>query len=325
MRSLLLPRRASMIALSLGSRSSSFISSFCRKIWVWLLTEMVNGSLFCSSALAWLCGRSSGTPTVKSGADTMNTINNTNMTSTNGVTLISLMTGRRRRLFLPPAAAMLMLPAAISCPYPPPSAPLVDLPRQDRGEFIGKAFEPLGLPVHLTGEFIVKNRRRDGGNEANCGGKQSFCNAGRDHRERRVLRRRDRLKAGHDTGHGAEQADKRTGRTDRRQHQQLPFHVLDLAGDGDLHDLLDAHLQSGERADVAFEAALPFAHRRNKQCAGRLSRLGGQRLIEVLKRLARPERFLEMVAGTAQPREQQRLVDRDLPHPDRAKQQPRHH
>src|SRR5215471_1786233 len=148
MRSLLLPERASIIALSLGKRSSILISSFCRKIWLWLLTEIVNGSLFCSSALAWLCGRSIGTPTVRSGADTMNTISNTNITSTNGVTLISLMTGRRRRLLRP--------------------------------------------PIHLTGELIIENGRRDGGNEADCRGKQSFRDARRDHGERGILRRRDR-------------------------------------------------------------------------------------------------------------------------------------
>src|SRR5689334_7017692 len=181
--------------------------------------ETVNGSLFCSSALAWLCGRSIGTPTVRSGAETMKTISNTSMTSTNGVTLISLMTGRRRRWLRPPAAAIFMLPAAISCPHPLPRSPtLVDLPRQDRRELVGKALEPLRLPVHLTTEFIIKNSRRDGGNETNCGGEQSLGDARRDHRQRGVLRRGDRLKARHNAGNRAEQADKRSGRTDRRQH-----------------------------------------------------------------------------------------------------------
>ena len=40
-------------------------------------------------ALAWVSGRSIGTPTVSSGAATMKMISSTSMTSTNGVTLIS--------------------------------------------------------------------------------------------------------------------------------------------------------------------------------------------------------------------------------------------
>ena len=38
---------------------------------------------------AWVCGRSTGTPTVKSGAATIKTTSSTSMTSTSGVTLIS--------------------------------------------------------------------------------------------------------------------------------------------------------------------------------------------------------------------------------------------
>ena len=60
------------------------------------LTEMVSGSLSCSRLLAWVCGRSIGTPTVSSGADTMKMISSTSITSTMGVTLISLITVRRR-------------------------------------------------------------------------------------------------------------------------------------------------------------------------------------------------------------------------------------
>src|ERR1700722_9033492 len=112
----------------------------------------VSGSVFWLSDLAWLCGRLIGTPTVSSGADTMKTISNTSMTSTNGVTLISLMTARRRRPCLPLDAdaitfpAIVPSPAAPSPPRPPPEVPspaLVDLPRQDRGEFVGEPLQPL--------------------------------------------------------------------------------------------------------------------------------------------------------------------------------------
>ena len=67
-----------------------------------MLTEIASGSLSAWSRLdAWVCGRSIGTPTVSSGADTMKMISNTSMTSTIGVTLISLITGLRRCRRLP--------------------------------------------------------------------------------------------------------------------------------------------------------------------------------------------------------------------------------
>src|SRR5580704_12295155 len=191
-----------MIALSFGTKSSSLISSSWRKTWPSTLTEMVSGWLFCSSALAWLCGRSIGTPTVSSGADTMNTINSTSMTSTNGVTLISLMTARRRPRRLPVEATFSALIAILA-----PSPALVDLPRQDRRKLVGETLQPPRLPVHLSHEFIIENRRRDGGNEANRGREQRFGDARSDHRERGVLRRRDRLEARHNAGHRAKQAD----------------------------------------------------------------------------------------------------------------------
>ena len=50
---------------------------------------MVIGSLSWFSELAWVFGRSTGTPTVISGAATMKMISSTSMTSTSGVTLIS--------------------------------------------------------------------------------------------------------------------------------------------------------------------------------------------------------------------------------------------
>src|ERR1700722_2607186 len=112
----------------------------------------VRGSVFWLSDLAWLCGRLIGTPTVSSGADTMKTISSTSMTSTNGVTLISLMTARRRRPCLPLDADAITLPAIVPSPavpspaIPPPEVPspaLVDLPRQDRGEFVGEPLQPL--------------------------------------------------------------------------------------------------------------------------------------------------------------------------------------
>src|ERR1700724_2354783 len=200
----------------------------CRKIWPWSSMAMVSGSVFWLSDLAWLCGRLIGTPTVSSGADTKKTMSSTSMTSTNGVTLISLMTARPRRPCLPLDADAITLPAIVPSPAIPspevpspaiPSPALVDLPRQDRGEFVGEPLQALGLLVHLGGELIIENSRRNGGNEANCGCKQRFRDARRHHRQRGILRRRDRLEAGHDAGHGAEQPDEGASRTDRCQYQ----------------------------------------------------------------------------------------------------------
>src|SRR3982074_1778552 len=45
---------------------------------------------------------------------------------------------------------------------------------------------------------------------------------------------------------GGEQAGKGAGRADRGQHQGPAFQPLDFAGDGEVHDLLDPHLQPGK-------------------------------------------------------------------------------
>ncbi len=81
----------------------------------------------------------------------MKMISNTSMTSTIGVTLISAITGRAA---MPPLAEHAGMRAAPLIPMqegPQPTtrvispAPLVDLPRQDRGEFVGEALQALGL------------------------------------------------------------------------------------------------------------------------------------------------------------------------------------
>src|SRR6516164_8868768 len=212
------PPWASEMALSLATRSSTPISVFCRKILPSPLTEIVSGSLFWSRLLAWLWGRSSGTPTVRSGAETMKMMSRTSMTSTIGVTLISLMMPRRRWRRRPDSIAP---PGIIPMRDSPSeiSAALVDLPRQDCREFVREAFEALSLLVHLGRELVVENRRRYGSHEADCSCEQGLGNAGRHHGERGVLRGRNRLKARHDAPDGAEEADEGAGRADRRQNQ----------------------------------------------------------------------------------------------------------
>src|SRR5437870_4032698 len=168
---------------------------------------MASGSLSWSRLLAWVCGRSMGTPTVNSGADTMKMINKTSITSTMGVTLISAMTGRRRWRRLPATAAAPVF-SAMSIPSPVPSChPFVELPRQDGGELVGEPLQALGLLVHVGYEFVIENRRRYGSDKADCGRKQRFGDPWRHHLERgRALLARDRPKARHDAPDGAKQA-----------------------------------------------------------------------------------------------------------------------
>src|SRR6185295_8836773 len=213
-----LPPRAWVMACNLGTSSSILISVFCRNTPPLVSTDTVSGSLSWSSDFACVCGRSIGTPTVKSGADTMKMISSTSITSTIGVTLISDITGLRRWRRLPTAIPALAPPAPIV-----PSGRFVDLPRQDRGKLVGKPLKPLRLLVHLGDELVIENRRRDGGNKADRGREQGLGDAGRHNRQGCVLRGRNRLEAGHDAPDGAEQADEGTSRADRREHQQTPL------------------------------------------------------------------------------------------------------
>src|SRR4051812_48497629 len=312
-----MPPRASVTAFSLGTSSSTGISEFCRKTCPLSLTEMASGSFSWSSPLACVCGKSMGTPTVNSGADTMKMISSTSITSTIGVTLISLITARRPRRPRPPPPALIAI--ALSLPA------LVDLPRQDRRELAGKALQALALPVHFGDELVVENGRRDGGNQADCGRKQRLRDARRHHRQRGVFRRRDRLKAGHDAPDGPEQADEGAGRPHSGENQQVAFEPLHLARNGDVHHLLDAGLQAGKGTRLRLEAALPFPHRADKKRGHGMAWARRKRIVEFLQRLARPERLLELIHGPLGAAVEQKLFDRDGPYPDRADQQPDHH
>src|SRR5947209_847355 len=173
-----LPPRAWVIACSFATSSSILISEFCRYTSPLVLTVTVSGSLSWSSDFAWVCGRSIGTPTVSSGADTMKMMSSTSITSTIGVTLISAITGLRRWRRLPTAMVAVVPPA----PTRSPSGRFVDLPRQDGGKFVGKPLEPLRLLVHLGDELVIENRRRDGGNKADRSREQGLGDAGRHNR-----------------------------------------------------------------------------------------------------------------------------------------------
>jgi hypothetical protein len=85
-----LSARFCVIAASRGTRLSSSISVSCRKMRPVASMVMTRGSSGSCSTSARVCGRSTGMPAVSSGAVTMKTMSRTSITSTIGVTLISL-------------------------------------------------------------------------------------------------------------------------------------------------------------------------------------------------------------------------------------------
>src|SRR6266849_3063218 len=307
------PPRASVTALSLDTRSSSGISLFCKNTWPWRLTDNVKGSPFWSRLLARVCGRSIGTPTVSKGADTMKMISNTSITSTIGVTLISLITALRRCRRRPtaPVAAVPPIPIFASLS----SRALVDLPRQDGGELVCETLQALRLFVHFGTEFVIENRRRYGGHKPDRRGEKGFRNTRRNDRKRRIFRRRNRLKTRHDAPHGAKQADKRPGGPDRGEHEEPAFQTFDFPHDGDVHHLLDAHLQARERTRRPLEAAFPLPHGGHEQRRHGVIRPRRHHAIEFFQRLTRPEGLLESVHCLAGARIKDDLVDRNRPYP----------
>src|SRR5512144_2399897 len=93
-----------------------------------------------------------------------------------------------------------------------PSPALVDLPRQDCGEFVGEPLQPLRLLVNLGRELVIENGRRYGGDKADCGRKKCLGDTWCNDSQGRVLGGGDRLEAGHNAPDRPEQPYKRTSR-----------------------------------------------------------------------------------------------------------------
>src|SRR5919199_1834731 len=142
------------MALSFGTTSSGLISVVCRKTRPLASSCTVRGLASPSSDWALVRGRSSGTPAVRSGAEIMKTISSTSITSTKGVTLISLI-GLWRRARRGPRGA----PRVAGGPL---SGSLVDLAGQDRRELVREALEAERLARHLARELVVGDGCRDG-------------------------------------------------------------------------------------------------------------------------------------------------------------------
>ena len=136
-------------------------------------------------------------------------------------------------------------------------------------------------------ELIVENDRRYGGQKTERGREQRFRDAGRDNREIGVFGDCDGLEAGHDAPHRAEQADERRGRADGGKKQQPAVEPLHLAADGDVHHLLDAHLNAAQRADIALDRPLPFTHRGDEERAHGDGPPAREICVQLVQRLAR--------------------------------------
>src|SRR6516225_6402997 len=83
-----------------------------------------------------------------------------------------------------------------------PLSPFVDLPRQNRDEFVGEPLQALGLLIHVGHELVIENGRRYGGDEADCSREQGLGDARGHHRQRGGLLAGDGPKARHDAPNG---------------------------------------------------------------------------------------------------------------------------
>src|SRR5690606_32115704 len=103
-----------------------------------------SGFSSCGSARAPVLGRSTGTPTTRSGAVTMKMMSSTSITSTKGVMLISAMGWR-----LAPLARGGWIVAAIS------GLPVIQAAGEDGRELVHEGLQPVGVAVHVGGELVV--------------------------------------------------------------------------------------------------------------------------------------------------------------------------
>src|SRR5574341_2240887 len=186
---------------------------------------------FCSSAstaLARASGRFTSTPCWMSGAVTMKMMSSTSITSTSGVTLISLSVWRPEPL-VPIATAL------------PPVRPEEVAP-DDVEEVVREVGHLAVEDPDLRGEVVVRDHRRDGREEPDRRGDERLADGARHRGEVRVPHPVDVMEGVHDppdrpeepherrrAGGSAEERDLRLERRDlgRRRALERALHVLD--------------------------------------------------------------------------------------------------
>src|SRR3569832_2303662 len=127
------------------------------------------------------CGRSTFTPCVSSGAVIMKMMSSTSITSMYGTTLISAM----RRV------------SALRSSH----TSRARLPLQHRGKFLQEVVIAIDDAVELGRVAVVRDHCGDGGEEAHRGGDEGLGDAGRHHRQARLIDVRERAERIHDAPH----------------------------------------------------------------------------------------------------------------------------
>src|SRR5210317_533477 len=226
MRSLL---RSAAMARSLAINSSRGVAVFWIDNDPSAASVTVSGSSWSvGRALAAVLGNSTGTPTVNIGAATMKMINNTNITSTNGVTLISAM-GCDRRL-RPRPLSDLTTPAPISA---------VQLTAKDCGKFVRECFVSGKQSITVAAKFIIKNNGRNSCDQAQSCGQQCLGNARGHDGKVCVLLCRNFNKGVHDAPNGPEQPDKGGCGPDGGQDCQTLLQFISCTGHSHIHGSFD--------------------------------------------------------------------------------------
>src|SRR5512138_3563788 len=157
-----------------------------------LLSALMERTSFCSSAstaLARASGSLTSTPCWMSGAVTMKMMRSTSITSTSGVTLISVRVWRPE----PPediATARLLAE---------------EVPADDVEEVVREVGHLAVEHADLRDEEVVGDNRRDGGEEADRGGDERLADRLRHGGQVRVAHPVDVVEGGHDPPHRAEQ------------------------------------------------------------------------------------------------------------------------
>src|SRR6202000_101905 len=203
-----------------------------------------------SIGLAPASGKSTLTPSFRSGAVIIKMMSSTSMTSIYGTTLISPIKRRRR------------CREAISLSLRPRRAVTL----QDRREFLDESVESQFQPADLICEPVVGDHSGDCREQADGGRDQRFRNAGSYGRKGCLLHVTQIVKRAHDAPDGAEQSHVGTRGTDGGQHGEMLFQPIQLAQLSDAHgaprpleQLLGGHAllaQAAEFPETGLEYAL---------------------------------------------------------------------
>src|ERR1017187_513044 len=151
-------------------------------------------------------GRSTLMPWVSNGAVIMNTISSTSITSMYGTTLMSPISRR-----LPLVRAGISAPGAARRGRGHAGGSAPGIPLQNSRQLLHERVVAQLQSTRLVGVAAVGHDSRNGCEQSDRRRHQRLGDAGRDHRQRRLLHVPEGAEGVHDAPDGAEQADVRTG------------------------------------------------------------------------------------------------------------------